>query len=197
MLDLFRPDRFSRQQCRLRPVRPVRDSERRTNSPPVRHQCGWHLCRHPRSPSDHARQGSGTIVNVASLGGLIALPLFSLYNATKFAVVGFTEALSYELAPLGIRQRRRTRRRCHRFRRPIDGRDFRLRRRQVYGDTLSRVATAMTGNRASPIPRRSRLPRSFSRQRLTVLVRSCISRAKMPTRLLFCTRPCRRRRDWQ
>lgn len=49
------------------------------------------------------RQGSGTIVNVASLGGVIALPLFSLYNATKFAVAGFTESLSYELAPLGIR----------------------------------------------------------------------------------------------
>lgn len=49
------------------------------------------------------RQGSGTIINVASLGGLIALPFYSLYNATKFAVVGFTESLSYELAPLGIR----------------------------------------------------------------------------------------------
>lgn len=49
------------------------------------------------------RQGSGTIVNVASLGGLITLPFFSLYNATKFAVVGFTESLSFELAPLGIR----------------------------------------------------------------------------------------------
>lgn len=48
-------------------------------------------------------QGSGTIINVASLGGLITLPLFSLYNATKFAVVGFTESLSFELAPLGIR----------------------------------------------------------------------------------------------
>lgn len=48
-------------------------------------------------------QGSGTIINVASLGGLVSLPFFSLYNATKFAVVGFTESLAYELAPLGIR----------------------------------------------------------------------------------------------
>lgn len=48
-------------------------------------------------------QGGGTIINVASLGGLISLPLFSLYNATKFAVIGFTESLSYELAPFGIR----------------------------------------------------------------------------------------------
>jgi NAD(P)-dependent dehydrogenase (short-subunit alcohol dehydrogenase family) len=49
------------------------------------------------------RQGSGTIINVASIGGLIAQPFFSLYHATKFAVVGFTESLSFELAPLGIR----------------------------------------------------------------------------------------------
>lgn len=49
------------------------------------------------------RQGSGTIINVASLGGLVALPFFSLYCASKFAVVGFTESLSFELAPLGIR----------------------------------------------------------------------------------------------
>src|SRR5215469_5448257 len=49
------------------------------------------------------RQGSGTIINVASIGGLLAQPFFSLYHATKFAVVGFTESLSYELAPLGIR----------------------------------------------------------------------------------------------
>lgn len=49
------------------------------------------------------RQGHGTIINVASLGGLIAMPFYSLYNATKFAVVGFTESLSYELAPHGIR----------------------------------------------------------------------------------------------
>lgn len=48
-------------------------------------------------------QGQGAVINVASLGGIIALPFFSLYNATKFAVVGFTESLSYELAPLGIR----------------------------------------------------------------------------------------------
>jgi len=34
---------------------------------------------------------------------LLRLPLFSLYHATKFAVVGFTKSLSFELAPLGIR----------------------------------------------------------------------------------------------
>lgn len=38
------------------------------------------------------------IVNVSSLFGLLALPLQSAYNASKFAVRGFTEALKMELA---------------------------------------------------------------------------------------------------
>ena len=38
------------------------------------------------------------IVNVSSLFGLVAMPLQSAYNASKFAVRGFTEALKMELA---------------------------------------------------------------------------------------------------
>lgn len=45
---------------------------------------------------------SGTIVNVSSGAGVFALPLISLYTATKFALEGFSESLSYELADLGI-----------------------------------------------------------------------------------------------
>lgn len=48
-------------------------------------------------------RAAGVIINVASLTGLIAMPLYSLYAASKFAVVGFSESLSHELAPLGIR----------------------------------------------------------------------------------------------
>lgn len=48
-------------------------------------------------------QKEGVIVNVSSVGGLVALPLFSLYHATKYAVFGFSESLQYELAPLGVR----------------------------------------------------------------------------------------------
>ena len=48
-------------------------------------------------------RGSGVIINVASLTGLVAMPLYSLYAASKFAVVGFSQSLSHELAPLGIR----------------------------------------------------------------------------------------------
>ena len=45
---------------------------------------------------------TGVIVNVASVGGLSAFPMNSLYCATKYAVVGFSESLGYELAPFGI-----------------------------------------------------------------------------------------------
>ncbi len=48
-------------------------------------------------------QGSGVIVNVSSIGGLTTLPLNAIYHATKYAVVGFTEGLAYELEPFGIR----------------------------------------------------------------------------------------------
>ena len=40
------------------------------------------------------------IVNVASLAGLQCMPLMSLYNTSKFAVVGFTETLFHDLALL-------------------------------------------------------------------------------------------------
>jgi NAD(P)-dependent dehydrogenase (short-subunit alcohol dehydrogenase family) len=48
------------------------------------------------------RQRSGLIVNVGSIGGLIAIPYQALYSTTKFALEGLTEALRYELAPHGI-----------------------------------------------------------------------------------------------
>jgi NAD(P)-dependent dehydrogenase (short-subunit alcohol dehydrogenase family) len=57
-----------------------------------------------RAVLPHMRQrASGVIINVASLTGLVAMPLYSLYAASKYAVVGFSESLSHELAPLGIR----------------------------------------------------------------------------------------------
>lgn len=49
------------------------------------------------------KQRSGHILNVASIGGLVGYPALSYYNATKFAVDGFSESLSKEVAPLGIK----------------------------------------------------------------------------------------------
>ncbi|MCB9595511.1 MAG: SDR family oxidoreductase [Sandaracinaceae bacterium] len=45
---------------------------------------------------------SGWVVNVSSVFGIIGYPYQSAYNATKFAVRGFTEALRHELAETGV-----------------------------------------------------------------------------------------------
>ncbi|OOG52923.1 short-chain dehydrogenase/reductase [Rhodanobacter sp. B05] len=47
-------------------------------------------------------QGSGTIVNITSIGGKMHEPLGSWYHATKFAVEGLSDCLRMELAPFGI-----------------------------------------------------------------------------------------------
>ena len=46
---------------------------------------------------------SGTIINIASIGGKMAFPLYSLYHSTKWAVEGFSDSLRYELEPFNIR----------------------------------------------------------------------------------------------
>ena len=50
-----------------------------------------------------AKRKEGTIVNVSSLMGKVAAPTMSTYSATKFAIVGFTQALRSELAPHNVR----------------------------------------------------------------------------------------------
>jgi len=45
-----------------------------------------------------AVQQQGTIVNVSSLMGKIAAPTMATYSATKFAILGFTQALRSELS---------------------------------------------------------------------------------------------------
>jgi NAD(P)-dependent dehydrogenase (short-subunit alcohol dehydrogenase family) len=52
-------------------------------------------------PAMRAQRG-GRIVNIGSIGGLVALPLNSAYAASKFALEGFSESLRLELLPLGI-----------------------------------------------------------------------------------------------
>ncbi len=48
-------------------------------------------------------QKRGTIVNVASMGGRITFPLYSLYHGTKWAVEGFSEALQHEIRQFNIK----------------------------------------------------------------------------------------------
>ena len=62
------------------------------------------LLRATRAVLPHLRrQKSGHIINLSSIGGLVGLPGWGIYNSTKFAVEGLSEALATELAPFGIR----------------------------------------------------------------------------------------------
>lgn len=49
-----------------------------------------------------AKRKRGAIINVASVAGKIATPKSAVYSATKFAVLGYSNALRLELKPLGI-----------------------------------------------------------------------------------------------
>ncbi|MEM9997729.1 MAG: SDR family oxidoreductase [Bacteroidota bacterium] len=47
-------------------------------------------------------QGDGLIIQVSSTAGRAAFPGFGVYNASKWGLEGLSEAMRYELAPLGI-----------------------------------------------------------------------------------------------
>lgn len=49
------------------------------------------------------QKGRGRIVNIASIGGLIAVPHLAPYSASKFALVGYSDAVRAEVAKDGIR----------------------------------------------------------------------------------------------
>jgi dihydroanticapsin dehydrogenase len=48
-------------------------------------------------------QGGGAIVNVASINGLVAMPDWLTYNASKAAVVEMSKSMAMDLAPFNIR----------------------------------------------------------------------------------------------
>jgi NAD(P)-dependent dehydrogenase (short-subunit alcohol dehydrogenase family) len=48
-------------------------------------------------------QGAGHVVQISSTGGVGAMPFLGLYNAAKWGLEGFTEALAAEVGPLGVR----------------------------------------------------------------------------------------------
>ena len=49
------------------------------------------------------RQGSGAIVNIASINGLVAMPGWLTYNCSKAAVVEMSKSMAMDLAPFNIR----------------------------------------------------------------------------------------------
>lgn len=48
-------------------------------------------------------QRAGRIINVSSVGGMMAMPTMAIYSASKFALEGATEALWYEVRPWNVR----------------------------------------------------------------------------------------------
>lgn len=49
------------------------------------------------------KKRSGHIINLSSVGGMMAMPTMSIYSASKFALEGATEALWYEVKPWNIK----------------------------------------------------------------------------------------------
>src|SRR5215217_6107313 len=49
------------------------------------------------------RQGSGRIVNISSVLGLIPAPFMALYSASKHALEGYSESLDHEIRGSGVR----------------------------------------------------------------------------------------------
>lgn len=47
-------------------------------------------------------QGSGHILQVSSIGGITAFPMIGMYHASKWALEGFSQALSQEMEPFGV-----------------------------------------------------------------------------------------------
>lgn len=60
------------------------------------------ICKHAISLW-RSKKHPGTLINVASVGGRVTFPYYSLYHSTKWAVEGFTESLQYEVAQFGIK----------------------------------------------------------------------------------------------
>jgi NAD(P)-dependent dehydrogenase (short-subunit alcohol dehydrogenase family) len=56
-----------------------------------------------RAALPHLRSSRGAVINVASMAGIVAMAGTSAYSTAKHAMVGLSEALAAELAPLGVR----------------------------------------------------------------------------------------------
>jgi NAD(P)-dependent dehydrogenase (short-subunit alcohol dehydrogenase family) len=63
----------------------------------------WAALPHMRTQVPMAGNRRAAIVNIASIGGKIAVPHMLPYSASKFALVGFSEGLHAELRHKGIR----------------------------------------------------------------------------------------------
>ena len=97
--------RHPRRQCRR-----VDDAARRSTSPTrngssISPSMRAAFSSATRSPAAifSSEKRAGAIVNTASLAGKVGAPLLAHYSASKFAVLGWTQALAREMAPHDIR----------------------------------------------------------------------------------------------
>jgi len=61
--------------------------------------CWSYLVATQRIVPEMRKTGGGSIINVSSIGGLVALPNVGVYCASKAAVIGLTRSIAYEYAP--------------------------------------------------------------------------------------------------
>ena len=61
----------------------------------------WLMCKHFVPPM--VRAGSGSVINVSSLNGLVGFPLSTAYGSAKGGLVVFTRDMAIELASTGVR----------------------------------------------------------------------------------------------
>lgn len=62
------------------------------------------LIRMTKAMLPHFRSNQkGMLINISSMGGKVTFPTMSLYHSSKFAVEGFSESVSYELASQNIK----------------------------------------------------------------------------------------------
>jgi NAD(P)-dependent dehydrogenase (short-subunit alcohol dehydrogenase family) len=96
-------------------------------------------------------QRSGHIINISSVGGFAGAAGWGIYQSSKFAVEGMSEALAAEVGPLGIKV---TIVEPGYFRTDfLDGSSLRTEARQIddYAETSGRTrAAAVRGNHAQP-----------------------------------------------
>lgn len=61
----------------------------------------WLMCKHLVPPM--VTRGSGSVINIASLNGLVGFPLSTAYGSAKGGLVIFTRDMAIELAATGVR----------------------------------------------------------------------------------------------
>ncbi|EED36479.1 bacilysin biosynthesis oxidoreductase BacC [Luminiphilus syltensis NOR5-1B] len=61
----------------------------------------WLMCKHFVPPM--VKAGSGSVINISSLNGLVGFPLSTAYGSAKGGLVVFTRDMAIELATTGVR----------------------------------------------------------------------------------------------